>query len=694
MQRLLASLAIVVIFLSTTRIAIVQAVGYDGQEFKYSSASPGYAEFEDTDAATYPDANGQAATFVAPTNIANSPLATSVLNNVQTNVASFYLLQTGLVLQSSAGSVTWTDTTKGYVVQPYHNPDIPYYKSHRYQFLVTYTTNTWQMCVLDEDLPNNYSCVQEPNAPGTTLKAGVDTSVWLEAHNKTANWWYGFDAVQATEAMIFRNGVGQDWATQDRHTMDACSTSWPYQNAFSGSLVAGGSGYFGLSGVPFACPLFTTQLPDIKNSGNWSTYTFIRNNTANPGSATITYYDTAGNPVVTRGDIAISANGVLIDAAPSNFTGSAAVGAPQDSSVVTARAQTGPYVVDGYAGVAAPATTVLAPLVHRNNYGWYSDLLIMNTGSGSTNVTVAFQPVNVSGDTCSQTLSNVPAYGLVDLSTASSCISGTNPFVGSARISSQSSQPLAVVVTQWKDYTGDGRIDSLAEYDGIPSTSAVPTNWYPLLMQGNYNWGSSVTLQNNDPVNSSSGTLYLYSNASAGCGSSGYTIPSKSATGIYPLPLTCSTPYIGNGRAAFSRPLAGIVNFTHTPATDYSAASARAAITPTTSAVLPLVIRNAVFFNRAGWSSGLNIQNAGASTAHGDVFFYGSGGNLISAATQVFTVVPNGSATINPPSALGDGFIGSALVVSADQPIAVSATHVTTAVAGEDDAFAYTAFSR
>ena len=118
--------------------------------------------------------------------------------------------------------------------------------------------------------------------------------------------------------------------------------------------------------------------------------------------------------------------------------------------------------------------------------------------------------------------------------------------------------------------------------------------------------------------------------------------------------------------------------------------SARAASKPTSSAIVPLAIRNATFFNRAGWYTGLNVQDAGASTAHDTVYYYSSGGNLIQAATQTITIGPNGSLTIYPlPSALGDNFIGSARV-TADQPIAISATHNTTAMAGEVDAFAYT----
>lgn len=694
MVKLALRLAMVVVVpLSVTIGSGVVQASNDGDEIKLTPPNPGYAEFEDMDAASYPDANAQSVFLVAPAAIPNSPLATLFENNVQTNSATFYLLQNGLQFRYGAGSVIWTDTTQSYANQLY-DPIIPYVASHVYSFSITFTSGSWQMCAEDTNDPSTYRCRSEPAATGTVLQAGINTAVWVETHSKTANWYYGFSSpLQAYAAEIYRNGVGQFWSTQQRHTMDACSSSWPTANAISGSMVQGGVGNFTLSGVPWACPVFTTNLPDIGNSGSWSTYTFVRNNTSSSGHVTITYYDTAGNPVATRGDLSINANGMVIDTPPSNFTGAAAVGADLDASVVTARAQTGPYVVDGYAGITTPATTVLAPLVHRNNGGWYSDLIIMNAGSSNTDVSVAFQQLGISGDICSQILASIPPAGSVTLSTANSCIPGSSAFVGSVRISSQSSQPLAVVATQRKDYNSDGRVDSLAEYGGLPSGSASVTNYYPLLMQGNSNWGAGITLQNNDPANSSTGTVFLFSGTGGACGSGGYTILARSLAVIFPLPLSgCSTPYVGNGRASFGRPVAGVVNFIHSPASDYSDMSENAVVAPTTAAVIPLAIRNATFFGRGGWYTGLNVQNASTATAHPNIYYYGSSGNLL--VHQVLTVSPNGSATVFPlPSAVGDNFIGSAWVTS-DQPIAVSVTHQPAFAAGEDDAFAYAAANR
>src|SRR6185312_11232093 len=115
----------------------------------------------------------------------------------------------------------------------------------------------------------------------------------------------------------------------------------------------------------------------------------IRNDTGSPGTVTITYYDAGGNPVLTRGDLALAANGRLIDTPPSNFTGSADVGAPQDVSVEVENLHTNSQgtfdAATNYTGVSPSgqgdnpdwgqaATTLYAPTVKYNLSGRTTDL--------------------------------------------------------------------------------------------------------------------------------------------------------------------------------------------------------------------------------------------------------------------------------------------------------------------------------
>jgi len=78
----------------------------------------------------------------------------------------------------------------------------------------------------------------------------------------------------------------------------------------------------------------------------------------------------------------------------------------------------------------------------------------------------------------------------------------------------------------------------------------------------------------------------------------------------------------------------------------------------------------------AGWNSGLQIQNVGASRATTTVTFYSQNGAV--AATVQGAVEPGASATYYLPSiaTLRPGFIGSAIATSSGEPIAAIVNHV------------------
>ncbi len=229
------------------------ATGTDGTEIKFVSPSYGYAEFEDTDAGTFTDDNAQSVNLVAPASIAKRPHAVGFLNNVRTDATGlFYLLQNGLAFEDGKGSVIWTDTTRGYIGQTYFG--IPYVASDTYWATITFTSGVWQMCALDIAVPPTYTCILESSAQGTTLAPDVSTAVWVENQNASPNWFNGFSSpLQAWGAQIYRNGTGQNWASQHRHTLDSCRTNWDPNNALAGTLVAGLTGYFYLNGVPLSC---------------------------------------------------------------------------------------------------------------------------------------------------------------------------------------------------------------------------------------------------------------------------------------------------------------------------------------------------------------------------------------------------------------------------------------------------------
>jgi len=308
----------------------------------------------------------------------------------------------------------------------------------------------------------------------------------------------------------------------------------------------------------------------------------------------------------------------------------------------------------------------------------------MNPSSGFTNVTVNFQRQNQSGDICQQSFFMQPKISFTVHTISLSCL-GTGVF--GARITSLDGLPLAVVSTQWRDYTGDGTADALMDDEGIATPAT--TNYFPLLMRGNSGWDSGFVLQNPGST-SNNVTVSYYSQAGAGCGSTNPTILANTIYVINPPQVTCSLPYVGSGRATGSQSLTSIVD--HVYGADRDVMSHSAPGGNTTMAVAPLALRNGFDFGHDQWNTDLAIQNASASTAHVTIRLYDGNGAQVYVSPSPIAVNPYGTYVVFPLPVYS-GFIGSAWV-SADQNIAVSATHATPATSAEDTAFSYRAPNR
>lgn len=224
--------------------------GSDWQEFKGGSGMPGYALFEDTDAGSYTDDNAQAVDMYAPSSIgANQNAYSLFMNNVRT--VTGYFLQNGFVFNQGAGRVVWASTATNYALRDYN---IPYRGGRSYWFTIANTNNRWFMCGRDNQDPGTYQCIEDRSATGGNLALSTDTSIFAENLNTNSNWYSGFtNPWRAENARIYRNGQPYNWSSNHRHTIDACSTSWPPSNALSGSLASGGTGYIYLAGVPLRC---------------------------------------------------------------------------------------------------------------------------------------------------------------------------------------------------------------------------------------------------------------------------------------------------------------------------------------------------------------------------------------------------------------------------------------------------------
>ena len=230
--------------------------GTDGQEYKLGSPANGYSIVEDTNAGLYTDDNAQDVTLVAPTPGHNqsSTGSLSFLNNFKSNTNFF--MQDGMAIPANgSGFLDWADDlTTPYpdTAQPYGN--LTYVAGRSYTATITRTNGVWWYCVYD-NVTHGQGCMSRSAATGTNLLSDVNTSVFAENANATpSNWYSGFSSpLQAYNAHIYRNQVGQPWSAQHRHTADACASGWYPFNSMTGSLVNGGTVSYWLTGVPYKC---------------------------------------------------------------------------------------------------------------------------------------------------------------------------------------------------------------------------------------------------------------------------------------------------------------------------------------------------------------------------------------------------------------------------------------------------------
>lgn len=439
-----------------------------------------------------------------------------------------------------------------------------------------------------------------------------------------------------------------------------------------------------------------TYLPDIRiNSGYFNPSIVIRNN---GGSAfvDVKFYDQSGAWVATNSTPNLAGNSiweVLLPPLPN--LGSVVIDASQDIAVTVANIrEISPYSAGSYTGLRQTSSTLYLPLLHRNNSGWYSDFTILNAGNTYyTNLTVTFTPVGT-GASCVWNYYNIPPNGslIVDLFTnPPGCMS--SPFVGGAKVVSSNGQPLAAVSTQRKDYTLDSHIDSFMVYEGSPAAfDPLP---YPLLMRNNYNWNTSLILQNSAGTgNTVTMNYHHHSGAYSGglCHVGSHSLGANGVEAVYPAPPdmsgcvpTTGALFVGASLADGAQPLAGIVNEIVSVTGNYNAMSYTSPGGGTKTVVAPLVMKNRDGWRgRNNWYTGLAVQNLGTATATVTVRYYYADGSYAMSETKTVPARSTGIFYPAPASGAFPSFIGSAWI-TADQPIAVVANQVSTSGTSESE---------
>lgn len=157
-----------------------------------------------------------------------------------------------------------------------------------------------------------------------------------------------------------------------------------------------------------------------------------------------------------------------------------------------------------YTGFGSGAVNPLMPLINQNNYGYFTGVQIMNTGTASTVVTVSYTP-SMSGTACyetrtlaagtSKTFSQYVFYESQDESGdpafETDCEMGET-FIGSAKVTANTTAtPLVAVVNQLQPTQGKG--GAYVAFDPAQGGDKIV---YPLIMDRNYGYFTSHSIVN------------------------------------------------------------------------------------------------------------------------------------------------------------------------------------------------------
>ena len=215
----------------------------------------GFAIYQNKDAESHTDNNGQSVKIRAPSGIGTGQkLWSAALNNIKTNTS--YMMQSGMLMRVGRKTLIYAEDHFGLEARDYD--EVSYSDGSLFQFQVIRTNGSWMMCAgNDEDIDNQYQCVTSAHATGTRLKISRNTSVFFENANSNSNWNSGFPAaITVSNARTIRDGVYYNWTAEDRITVHKCGNGkHPVAGAMgSYTLKNNATAYWLTSEIPLNCP--------------------------------------------------------------------------------------------------------------------------------------------------------------------------------------------------------------------------------------------------------------------------------------------------------------------------------------------------------------------------------------------------------------------------------------------------------
>lgn len=246
----------------------------------------------------------------------------------------------------------------------------------------------------------------------------------------------------------------------------------------------------------------TAYLPTLfKDNYGYNTFFYVQNTGAASTAVSIAYSDgTSASIAAIAPGQSVIVNQKTETHTPKVFSATLTSTAADIAVTVV---EEGPTLFS-YTGFGAGSVAPLMPLINQNNYGYFTGVQVMNTGTASSVVTVSYTP-SLGGTACyetrtlaagtSKTFSQFVFYQSQsesgDPAFATNCVMGQT-FIGSAKVTANTgSAPLVAVVNQLQPTQIKG-----GAYVSFDPASGGATIVYPLIMDRNYGYFTSHSIVN------------------------------------------------------------------------------------------------------------------------------------------------------------------------------------------------------
>jgi len=423
--------------------------------------------------------------------------------------------------------------------------------------------------------------------------------------------------------------------------------------------------------------------------GTWTSWPFIQNPGTETANVVVQFYDVDGNEIVA----AQRANSIpggeswyvpvwSISELGTSFTGSMVVSS--NVSVIAVSNQVNEYSAgNSYSGAEHGATSLFAPSIHANDWGWWAEIFVQNTTADDATVQVSFVPSNY-GNAYTTPEVTIPAYSSKGFSTEDYA-SQLGQFVGAATITCTNGKEIVGVVEEWN--TGAGYLT--IAHNTIPSGEGGYNVYFPSQHNNNWGWYAYNFVQN--PSSTDADVVVRFSGQSP----VNRTVPANGSLVIATWEYLGTLDYVGSLEVECTNceangiKLTGITNEINTEGGNNYAISYNASYQGNTKVSFP-----SQHNNNWGWFSYNFLQNLSSDTANIRVTWSGTG----PPAAWDTTIPGDGSiyiATGDYMGWAGTDFVGSLTVESTNgKPIIGICNEVQGTAAGVDAAISYNSFGQ